>query len=112
MQFEHVDIDRITVVMVKETQLTSKEAPDVKTSLLEILSKGQNIILINLQTVEHIDSTGLGALLFGKRQSAANDKEIYFCELNKKVTSLIRIARLDQVFTLFENEEEALKALQ
>ena len=58
-----------------------------------------------------MDSTGLGAMLFGIRQAEANDKEIIFCCLSDKIKSLVRIARLESILEIYNTEDDAIKEI-
>ena len=108
MRIEKERFGDVLVARIKEPKVTSHEAPDMKTALLELLmSDGENF-LVNLRDVENMDSTGLGAFLFGIRQAEQHNKDLCFCEARKKVKFLIRIAHLDQVIDVYDTEEEAL----
>jgi len=111
MRFDKEIIDNVLIIRVHESQITMSEAPDVKTSFLAIMAGNEDCILLNMKEVKKMDSTGLGALLFGIRQAEQHDKDFYVCELNSKVQFLIRIARLEEVIDVFETETEALAVL-
>lgn len=112
MQFDKEIINDVVVVRVHETQITMKEAPDVKAALLILIAEAAgDCILLNLKEVQKMDSTGMGALLFGIRQAEQHEKDLSVCELNDKVRFLIRIARLEDVIDVFETEKEALLEL-
>lgn len=108
MKYNLKRVKDIAVVEIDEPKLTSLEAPDVKTALLAILSENAETYVFNLRLVKTMDSTGLGALLFGVRQAQRLDKDVCFCAAQDKVKFLIRIAHLNQVIDLFETEEEAI----
>jgi anti-sigma B factor antagonist len=112
MNYEKTVKNDIVVVRVQEERLTSHEAPEMKTKLLELLMGEGNVILVNLKDVKYMDSTGIGAFLFGVRQAEQHNKEMCFCEMQEKVQFLIRIAQLEQVMDIYKTEEEALKELQ
>ena len=111
MNYENRDVSDITVVRVMEEQLTSREAPEMKTTFLKLIAESKKIVLLNLEEVSYMDSTGLGSFLFGIRQAEANDKEVAFCGLTPRIQSLIRIAHLDDVLEIYNTEEEALKEI-
>ncbi len=111
MRFKKEVIRDVTIVRVEDPQITMKEAPDVKTALLGLMVEPNPTILLNLDAVHKMDSTGMGALLFGIRQAEQHDKVLCVSNLNDKVRFLIRIARLEDVINVFENEAEALEAL-
>ena len=76
MRYEHEKVGDIIVVRIQEKKLTSHEAPEMKTTLLGlIIGEGEQFIL-NLKDVEYMDSTGLGAFLFGIRQAENYEKDL------------------------------------
>lgn len=70
----------------------------------------QNII-VNLIGVEFIDSTALALLVRGMKRARQNDNDLVLCGLQGPVQTIITLTRLDKAFNIYENEEEALKAL-
>ena len=108
MQFDRERIGDVNVIRVRENQLTSHEAPEMKTVLLGFTLEEDEKFLLNLKEVGNMDSTGLGAFLFGIRQADDRGKDLRFCEVGQKVRFLIRIAHLDQVIQVYNTEKEAL----
>lgn len=109
MKYDQKKEGLITVIRIREKNINADKAPDAKTTLLGLILEEGEQILINLQDVENMDSTGLGTLLFAIRQGEQHNKEICFCSMNSKIKFLVRIAQLEQVVNVFESEEEALK---
>lgn len=109
MQFDREKIGDVNIIRIREKQLTSHEAPEMKTALLSFALEEDEKFLLNLKEVESMDSTGLGSFLFGIRQADDRGKDLRFCEVGSKVQFLIRIAHLDQVIRLYETEQEALE---
>ncbi len=111
MEFEQNLINGIHVVRILEKKLTSHEAPDLKTALLSwIMADGQHLLL-NLGGVEQMDSTGLGALLFGIRQAERQGKDLSICMMQRKIRFLVRIAHLEDVISIYEAEDDAITEL-
>ncbi|HDQ44601.1 MAG TPA: anti-sigma factor antagonist [bacterium] len=108
MLFERKQAGDVVVVRLRQDTLTGHEAPDVKTGLLELLAGEGDKFLVNMKNVQAMDSTGLGALLFGIRQAENQEKDLRFCELSEKSRFLVKIARLDSVIDIYETEAEAL----
>ena len=112
MRYEQEHQGELTIVRVREAKLTSAEAPEMKTAFLQLITEGQRILVLNLEDVQYMDSTGLGSFLFGIRQADANDKEVAFCGLNARIQSLIHIAHLDAILEIYDTEEEAVREIQ
>lgn len=112
MEFIQENIGDVLVAHVQEKSITSHEAPEMKTSLLGLLMGKTPKILLNLKEVKSMDSTGLGALLFGIRQAERYGKDLRFCEMQTKIQFLIRIAHLEDVIDVYETQKDALKDFQ
>lgn len=112
MHFEREKIGNVLVARIKIDRITHLEAPDMKTSFLELLINKEENILISFANVGTMDSTGLGALLFGIRQSEQHEKDLRFCEMKDKIRFLINIAHLEDVIEVYATEQEALAAFE
>ncbi len=110
MRFDREKVGTVNIIRVREKSLTSHEAPEMKTALLGLTTEEDVNYLMDMGDVENMDSTGLGSFLFGIRQFEDHDKDLRFCCVQSKVKFLIRIAHLEQVIELYENETEALAA--
>jgi anti-sigma B factor antagonist len=108
MDYDKEVIRGVTIIRIKGKRLTSTEAPEMKTKLLSLVLEDNKQILVNIKEVEYIDSTGLGAFLFGVRQAQQHRKDLRFCELQPKVKFIVRIAHLDEVIQYYETEKQAL----
>ena len=112
MRYEKEIIDHVVVIRIQEPEITMKEAPDVKTALLGFMLEQESCILLNMGAVHKMDSTGLGALLFGIRQADQHGKDLCVCDLNEKVKFIIRIAQLEDVIDVYNSESEALDSIR
>lgn len=68
-------------------------------------------VVLDLSTVNFIDSSGLGALLSVQRQLAANESDLKLCGLSRQARSLFQLVRLNGVFEVFNDQDEAHRAL-
>lgn len=98
-----------TVVTLNEHRLDSLKAPALKTEILKLISDGANNVLLNLENVVTIDSSGIGSLTFAKRQLETSEGSLSLCSLQDKVSTVIKIAKLDEVFDIYDNLEDGIK---
>jgi anti-sigma B factor antagonist len=78
----------------------------------ENLVRGQRKILLNLGSINYIDSSGLGELVSGYRYIKSEGGELKLLNLNKKVTDLLQITKLYTVFDIHSQEAEALASFR
>jgi len=68
-------------------------------------------VLVNMTGVSYIDSSGIATLLEGLQLSKKTQKRFGLYGLQKNARSVLRLARLDTVFIIWENEEEAVQKI-
>jgi anti-sigma B factor antagonist len=73
----------------------------------ESISKGENKVLLNLQDLKYINSSGLNIFIniLTKARKAGGDVAI--CCVNKKITELLVITKLNSVFNVSDSMEKA-----
>jgi len=110
MQFEESTVNGIVVVKVLEARIVADIAPQFKARLIEYVNKGNRKIILDLSAVAFIDSSGLGALI-GSLKAMGNDGELALCGATDAVVNMFKLTRMNKVFRLFANQEEAAAAL-
>jgi anti-sigma B factor antagonist len=99
----NVQVDRQenqTVVVVEEPQIDIQNAADLREILLNQIYSGNMDLLLDLQHVEFIDSSGLGALVFGLREARKKKGNIKIAGLSEHVSSMFSITRLNKIFEI------------
>jgi anti-sigma B factor antagonist len=87
------------------------QALDMLSEIDSAISKGENKILLDLVNLKYINSSGLNIFIniLTKARKAGGDVAI--CCVNKKITELLVITKLNSVFNVCESTEEALEVL-
>jgi len=70
----------------------------------------QKIIILDMEKVSYIDSSGMGALVAEHRRVLNAQRQLRLCNLEANVQKVLRLAFLDRIFNIYPNQEEALKA--
>ena len=107
MKFEKVVKDDIIILRILEPRVDSNMAPEFKKELLGHIVQDSPNMIIDLHAVEYMDSSGLGALLFGRRQADRFLGKLVVISPSARVQKLIDIAHLTQALTILDSEEEA-----
>ena len=85
-------------------------APELKQQIIDLLDSGSQRVIVNLQSVDYLDSTALGVLIGGlKRLRERNGSLDLICP-NPRIKRIFEITGLDKIFDIFNTEDEALKA--
>src|SRR5438552_17417243 len=84
-------------------------SPKVKEALTELIEKGKYNLVIGLEEVRYIDSTGLGVLIGTLKKVREHNGTIAIICNNPQIKKIFNITGLVKIFGIYKNEEEALK---
>ncbi len=110
MNFFLEEVDGVKIIRLKEERLDTTIAPDLKAQLLVLIAEGKKVLL-NLEDVQYADSSGLGAILLGFRQARDGGGDFAICNVQKRVLSMINIAQLANVITIYADQYEAVQKM-
>jgi anti-sigma B factor antagonist len=74
----------------------------------DALESGMNKILLNLEEVSYIDSSGIGGLISAYAAVLNGGGQLKLLHLTKRVRELLAITKLLTIFEVFDDEETAL----
>ncbi len=77
----------------------------------DIVEKGVAIVLLDLQNVSFMDSSGLGSILLACKTVRAAGGKFYICSINDQIRMLFELTKMERVLTPFANREEFNKAI-
>lgn len=98
----------ITIIYVKEERLDAHNSGDLKSEMQRIFEEGTPNVLVDLQEVRFIDSSGLGALVSGFKNAISHHGNLKLSSLQTQVKSMFELTRLHRVFEIFSSTPEAL----
>lgn len=86
--------------------LTAATVQSLSDEFKQLLDAKTAVVLVDLQQVNFIDSSGLGTLVsFHTRMRLANGR-FYLCAPQSQARSLFDISDMDQVLAIFESEAQ------
>ena len=83
-------------------------APKLREALLGLVDTGSYRLIIDMEGVEFLDSTGLGVLVGGLKRVRAHDGDIDIVCTQGRILRIFKITGLSNVFTIHESLETAL----
>ena len=83
-------------------------APRLRETLISLVDAGNYRLIIDLEGVGFLDSTGLGVLVGGLKRVRAHAGGIDLVCTHGKILRVFRITGLDRVFSIYGSVEEAL----
>ena len=109
-EFAHLLYGNVSVVSVNVPRATMDIASKFKTFLNGIIDGGNTKMIIDLAECEFVDSTVLGVLVSSLKRAMSNDGDVRIVWGDNTESSMFYITRMDKVFKLFDNLEDAIQS--
>ena len=98
------------VVASLRGEIDLHNSPNVRTALLRFLDENKpKKLVLNLGAVPYMDSSAIAVLVEALQRMRKTGGKIFLTNLQPRVKGLLEIARLDSIFVVVANEEDALK---
>ena len=101
--------DDVTIVSVGG-EIDVYTAPKLRDKVTELVGEGHYNLVIDMENVEFLDSTGLGVLVGGLKKVRAHDGSMEIVCNQDRLLKIFRITGLAKVFTIHDSEAAALSA--
>ena len=109
LEFSEHEREGVTILALKG-RITVGEVTPVRDKITELAAAGHNQIVLDLQHVDYIDSTGLGNLVISYTQVKNAGGALKLLHLNKRNVELLALTRLHTVFEVFAEETDAVNS--
>ena len=83
-------------------------APKLRDKITELVADGVYSIVIDMEAVEFLDSTGLGVLVGGLKKVRAHDGSMRLICNQERLLKIFRITGLAKVFAIHGSQADAL----
>lgn len=109
MLLTKVNFEGDIVVTIKEARVDMAISRKLRKELSEILTEKPMILVINLSETQYFDSSALGTLVTILREAKSYGGQVRLANLNQTLITLMKLSKLDTMFKIYENVENALK---
>lgn len=99
-----------TVSIVGEIDLAS--APGAYATMWRTSDNGKRSLIINLEELDFMDSSGLQALLRLREKLRTREQRVLLAGAKPPIEKLFRLTGFDQLFQLFPDTDEARKEMR
>jgi anti-sigma B factor antagonist len=100
----------IMILDLKGRVTVGPEASALREAITQLNDSGTRQIILNLQAVDYIDSTGLGALVICATSLRKNNGNVKLENLNRRNIELLVMTKLATVFEIFNDEQDAVNS--
>ncbi|TMM18749.1 MAG: STAS domain-containing protein [Actinobacteria bacterium] len=85
-------------------------APRLRERLIELVSQGSHQVVVDLEGVDFLDSTGLGVLVGGLKRLRSHDGDMILVCTQPRILKVFEITGLTKVFSIHDSVESATAA--
>lgn len=95
-------------VLTATGEIDVAAAPALRERLVELIEDGTTELVVDLEGVDFIDSTGLGVLVGAVRRARAAEGDVRLVCTNSRLLKVFDVTGLDEVFTIAESVDDAV----
>ncbi|HLC16903.1 MAG TPA: STAS domain-containing protein [Thermodesulfovibrionia bacterium] len=100
----------VLVVKSLNKRLDAHIAMEFKQKMSDYISRGNDLIVLDISEVEFIDSSGLGAIVSALKLLGGNG-DLVIAGTRDSVMRMFKLTRMNKVFNMFDTEREAVDSL-
>jgi anti-sigma B factor antagonist len=102
----------VTILDMNGSVRMGEGAISLRNSIRGLIDQGKKKILLNLNGVKNIDSSGIGELIANYTTISRDGGQLKLLNLTEKIQNLLVITKLLTVFDSYDNEAEALNSFK
>jgi anti-sigma B factor antagonist len=110
LEIQQSEREGIVILEMKGRLTVGPEASALRDRIAELTKAGSVNLILNLQHIAYIDSTGLGALVMCATSLRKQGGNMKLLNLNRRNIELLVMTKIATVFDLFTDEQDAVNS--
>src|SRR5215212_991700 len=107
---EKKHLDNFTILYVEGLIKLGESAEFFSAALENVLKNESTNVIVAFTKIDYIDSTGIGELVGYLGKFSNQNRKLILVNPSERIMKLLKLAKLDAVFKIYGNEEEAIGA--
>ena len=99
-------MSNVVEIIEAEGILDSANANSLRREVLDSLDRGVKSVLVDLEKVNFMNSSGMGALVATLKAVKAAKGELFLCSLSDQVKIIFELSRMDRIFNVYRDRAE------
>ena len=100
----------IAILDLRGRLIVGEPVASLREKIRELLESGQHNVILNMQQVEYVDSTGLGGLVISYTTLKKAGGALRIVNISKRNIELLILTKLSTVFEIFDDEQDAVNS--
>jgi anti-sigma B factor antagonist len=110
LEIERKEREGITILDLNGRVTMGEEATKFRQVIQDLAHSEKPRLIINMQNVDYVDSTGLGALVMSATAFRRAGGEVKLLNLNRRNVELLVATKLTTIFEIFDDEQDAVNS--
>ena len=110
MEIERREKEGIVILDVSGRIVLGEPASIIRNSMREITDSGVKDVILNMEKVDYIDSTGLGVLVMAATSLQKTGGALKLLNLNRRNIELMVMTKLSTILEIFNDETDAVNS--
>ena len=110
MIVEKKHLDNFTILYVEGLIKLGESAEFFSSALENVLKNESTNVIVDFTKIDYIDSTGIGELVGYLQKFTTQSRKLILVNPSERILKLLRLAKLDAAFKIYNSEEEAVAA--
>lgn len=106
--FEPTIKDDVVIIKLIGSLIESSNGMLLNATIDDFIEKGIHNFILNMESFVYMNSSGLSVIINLLTKARKNDGDVVICNITKKNNDILTITKLNSVFTVCDNEEEAI----
>ena len=102
------EVEGVSVVALDGRIVLGEESNALREKLKSLIAEGKKKIVLNMDNIKYIDSSGLGALVAAHCSTKTQGASLRLCHLGSKFQEVMQITKLLTVFEVCDTEAAAV----
>ena len=100
------------IVLQLEGRLDTNTASTFEDKLMALINNNENKIVVDFSALDFISSSGLRVLLMAGKKLKTTNGKLGLCALKDHIKEVFDVAGFTMLFSMFPDQDEALKNIQ
>lgn len=105
-----VSSGQIAIIEIRGSLIGDGDTDQLRAAVMDFLEQGNKCLVISLQKVNYLNSSGIGAIIASHASYKKNGGEVRLAGLRNSVQNLLVVTKLIDIFDVYDTLDEAVES--
>jgi len=111
MEYRHEKIENVLILSMSGDLIGENNGPELVKLIGDKIEEGIRLCAVNLSGIRYMNSSGIGVLITLLTKFRNQEGELILIKPSESIQKLLLITKLNKIFTIADNKEEAVEIL-